>query len=59
MEDFRQLGSYPLQTRKRRTIKVPYLDREESQRLLAEVKRVLEGEPASNGPMQPAGSAGG
>ena len=43
-----------------RTIKVPYLDHEESQRLLAEVKRVLEGEEAaSNEPMQPTGSAGG
>jgi hypothetical protein len=41
-----------------RTIKVPYLDREEAQRLLAEVKRVLEA-PGSNEPMQPTGSAGG
>jgi hypothetical protein len=41
-----------------RTIKVPYLDQAESQRLLAEVKRVLDSEPASNEPMQPTGSAG-
>jgi len=41
-----------------RTIKVPYLSREETRKLLIEVKRVV-GEATPNPPMQPPGSAGG
>jgi len=41
-----------------RTIKVPYLGREETNKLLAEVIRVV-GEATPNQPMQPPGSAGG
>ena len=41
-----------------RTIKVPYLDRDETQKLLVEVRRVV-GEATLHQPMQPTGSAGG
>jgi len=42
-----------------RTIKVPYLGREETQKLLGELKRVFGSEATPNPPLQPTGSVGG